>query len=81
MKVKILHKFHDKADYAKVYLVGETITFDDSRAEYLIGLGLVEAEESEPAIAKASAKENDAPHSQSRKATTSRRRTAQKNNQ
>ena len=43
MKVKILQKFHDKADYMRVYLVGETFTFDDARAEYLIGLGLVEA--------------------------------------
>lgn len=45
MKVKILHTFHDKADYRMVYLVGETITFDDARAESLIGLGLVEKEE------------------------------------
>lgn len=42
MEVRILHKFHDKADYNKVYLVGETVTFDDTRAEYLIGLGLAE---------------------------------------
>lgn len=42
MEVRILHKFHDKADYNKVYLVGETVTFDDTRAEYLIGMGLAE---------------------------------------
>ena len=48
MKVKVTNKFHDKADFNKVYLVGETITFDDARAEYLISLGLVELAE-EPA--------------------------------
>lgn len=42
MKVKVLHRFHDKADFKMVYLVGETYTFDDARAEYLIGRGLVE---------------------------------------
>ena len=43
MEVRILHKFHDKASYNTVYLVGETVTFDDARAEHLISLGLVEA--------------------------------------
>lgn len=58
MEVRILHKFHDKADYNKVYLVGETITFEDTRAEYLIGLGLAEriveeiAEEAQAEIAE-----------------------------
>ena len=47
MEVRIINKFHDKADYNKVYLVGETITFDDARAEYLIKLGLVEPVEAE----------------------------------
>ena len=47
MNVRILQRFHDKADYRKVYLVGETATFDDARAESLIALGLVEAEEAE----------------------------------
>lgn len=56
MKVRILHKFHDKADFTKVYLVGETATFDDARAEYLIGKGLVEAAEG-----KAVVLEEDAP--------------------
>ena len=42
MKVTILQKFHDKADYTKVYLVGETLTFDDARAESLIARGLAE---------------------------------------
>ena len=42
MRVRILHKFHDRVDYAKVYLVGETVTFDDARAEALIARGLVE---------------------------------------
>lgn len=51
MEVRILHKFHDKADYNKVYLVGETVTFDDTRAEYLIGLGLAERiVEAEPEV-------------------------------
>lgn len=45
MKVKILHKFHDKVDFMKVYLVGETVTFDDTRAEALIKRGLVESAE------------------------------------
>ena len=48
MEVRILQKFHDKASYNTVYLVGETVTFEDARAEYLIGLGLAEAIE-EPA--------------------------------
>lgn len=45
MEVRILHKFHDRADFTKVYLVGETVTFDDARAESLIKRGLVEAVE------------------------------------
>lgn len=45
MKVKILHKFHDRVDFMKVYLVGETVTFDDTRAEALIKRGLVESAE------------------------------------
>lgn len=45
MKVRILQKFHDKASYNTVYLVGETVTFDDARAEYLIGRGLAESAE------------------------------------
>lgn len=43
MEVRILHKFHDRVDYKKVYLVGETVTFDDTRAESLIKRGLVES--------------------------------------
>ena len=42
MEVKILQKFHDREDFTKVYPVGETVIFDDVRAKYLIGLGLVE---------------------------------------
>ena len=42
MEVKILRKFHDKADFNKVYLVGETVTFDEERANELVKLGLVE---------------------------------------
>lgn len=42
MEVKILQKFHDREDFTKVYPVGETVIFDDLRAEYLRGLGLVE---------------------------------------
>ena len=42
MDVRVLNKFHDKADYNTVYLVGETLTIDDARAAYLIELGLVE---------------------------------------
>lgn len=45
MKVKVLHKFHDRVDFSKVYLVGETYTFDDARAESLIVRGLVESDE------------------------------------
>lgn len=45
MKVRISQMFHDKADYNKVYLVGETYTFDDARAEALIARGLVESAE------------------------------------
>lgn len=45
MKVRISQMFHDKADYTKVYLVGETYTFDDARAEALIVRGLVECAE------------------------------------
>lgn len=45
MKVKVLHKFHDRVDFSKVYLVGETYTFDDARAESLIARGLVESDE------------------------------------
>ena len=48
MKVRILQEFHDKADYMKVYLVGETVTFDDARAEALIARGLVESAEEKP---------------------------------
>ena len=44
MKVKVLHKFHDRVDFSKVYLVGETYTFDDARAESLIARGLVESD-------------------------------------
>lgn len=43
MEVRILHKFHDKADFTKVYLVGETVTFDDIRANHLISRGLAES--------------------------------------
>lgn len=51
MEVRILQMFHDKADYTKVYLVGETYTFDDARAEALIVRGLVEcAEEPEKPV-------------------------------
>ena len=42
MEVRILHKFHDRADFTKVYPVGETFTFDDARAEHLIKRGLAE---------------------------------------
>lgn len=45
MKVRILQKFHDKANYMTVYLVGETVAFDDARAESLIKRGLVESAE------------------------------------
>lgn len=45
MVVKILKKFHDRVDYSKVYLVGETFTFEDARAEALIARGLAESAE------------------------------------
>lgn len=63
MEVRILHKFHDKADFSKVYLVGETVKFDDERAEYLVGLGLVEK------VVEESAAEEDAPASEEEKAS------------
>lgn len=49
MKVRVLHQFHDRADYRKVHLVGETLVVEDARAEYLIGLGLAEELVDEPA--------------------------------
>lgn len=52
MKVRILHTFHDRVDYKKVYLVGETVTFSDARAESLIARGLVECAEEEPVKAE-----------------------------
>ena len=54
MEVKILHKFHDREDFTKVYPVGETVIFDDLRAEQLISLGLVEkvAEEAVEEVAE-----------------------------
>lgn len=64
MKVRILQKFHDKASYNTVYLVGETVTFDDARAEYLIGRGLAESAEDvaeAPAEDVAEALAEDAP--------------------
>lgn len=54
MEVRILVEFHDRADFTKVYPVGETFNFDDERAEHLIGLGLVEPVE-EPAAEEAEA--------------------------
>ena len=67
MEVRIVNKFHDKADFTKVYLVGETVTFDDERASYLISLGLVEsaepvveeAETNEPEVEPAPAEESE----------------------
>lgn len=59
MEVRILHKFHDRADFTKVYPVGETFTFDDARAEHLIKRGLVEAvvEEDAPVVVDESEEE------------------------
>lgn len=65
MEVRILHKFHDRADFTKVYPVGETFTFDDARASHLIKRGLVEAipaeetpvEDESPVVAEESAEE------------------------
>lgn len=74
MEVRILQVFHDKADYRKVYLVGETVSFDDARAEFLIGLGLVE-----PAEEEVEASDEDA--TEEVKKTASRRRGSAKNNQ
>lgn len=48
MKVRVLHQFRDRADYRKVYPVGETLVVEDARAEYLIGLGLAEELADEP---------------------------------
>lgn len=46
MKVKILQEFRDRADFRKVYPVGETHTFDNELAVSLIARGL--AEDAEP---------------------------------
>ena len=46
MKVKILQEFRDRADFKKVYPVGETHTFDNELAVSLIARGL--AEDAEP---------------------------------
>lgn len=45
MKVTILQKFHDRVDFSKVYLVGETYIFEDARAAALIARGLVASAE------------------------------------
>lgn len=37
----VLREFHDKDDFGKVYKKGDTLTFDDARAEELSALGLV----------------------------------------
>ena len=55
MEVRILHRFRDEADYSKVYLVGETVTFEDERAEYLMSLGLVEKADDAKARRRATA--------------------------
>lgn len=55
MEVRILHRFRDEADYNKVYLVGEAVTFEDERAEYLMSLGLVEKADDAKARRRAAA--------------------------
>lgn len=45
MKVRILQEFRDRADFKKVYPVGETHTFDDELVASLIDRGLVEVAE------------------------------------
>ena len=53
MKVKILQEFRDRADFKKVYPVGETHTFDNELAVSLIARGLAEdAEPSEEVVGK-----------------------------
>lgn len=42
MKVRILQEFRDRADFTKVYPVGETHTFDNELAISLISRGLAE---------------------------------------
>lgn len=42
MKVRIIQEFRDRADFKKVYPIGETFTFDAERAAFLIARGLVE---------------------------------------
>lgn len=39
--MRILREFHDKDNFGKVYKTGETIPFDEARAEELSALGLV----------------------------------------
>lgn len=42
MRVKVIHEFHDKDRFSKVYPVGIVCDFDDERARVLMSLGLVE---------------------------------------
>lgn len=41
MKAKILHEFHDKYDYKKVYKVDDTVEISADRFRELKALGLV----------------------------------------
>ena len=74
MEVRVLHKFHDKASYKTVYLVGETVTFDDARAGHLIELGLVEPIETVEVVEAESTEETI------EKPVVAKKRSSKKNN-
>lgn len=39
-QIKVIHKFHDKYNYSHIYGVGEVVSFDDERANDIVGRGL-----------------------------------------
>ncbi len=48
-KVRVLSSFHDRADYSRVYVVGQVIDIDDeARVRSIVEHGLGEIVETEP---------------------------------
>ena len=84
MEVRILHKFHDRADFTKVYPVGETFTFEDARAEHLIKRGLAEPVQPvvEEVVEESPVEETEAPVVEEAvvKPVATKRRSASKDN-
>ena len=84
MEVRILHKFHDRADFTKVYPVGETFTFEDARAEHLIKRGLAEPVQpvAEEVVEESPVEETEAPVVEEAvvKPVATKRRSASKDN-